>query len=440
MPAAVMSLFLAAAGGGSSGFGGGGGGGGGGGFGGGGYGAGGGFAAGGGGAFVLVLILVVVFFVVISSVLARMRYRRKRAERAVAVRHAAAEAAEDDAYFDVDAVQTEGEALFLAVQKAWDARDMDTLRTLAGPDLLEEWRRRLADLEAKGWHNRVEVIGDPTVECVGLVNREDDTQDRVVTRIEASMRDYVQDANGNKILHSGAQTDQVSLCEYWTLGRSGDHWILMSIEQRLKGDHNLDEELIASPWSDKQRLADESAVEVGVADKPREGYTTADLVSPEFATDARAAALDLSLADGRFTPDVIAAAVRRAVSGWVTAIDGPDDELSAVASPDAIRALLYPGDSADPPKTRLVVRGAKVEKIDIAALQPSPEPAQLTVVLTVRGRRYIEDRDTAAVLSGSQSRETRFGETWVFALDGPDTSPWRLVDTSGATAAAPAAT
>jgi predicted lipid-binding transport protein (Tim44 family) len=57
------------------------------------------------------------------------------------------------------------------------------------------------------------------------------------------------------------------------------------------------------------------------------------------------------------------------------------------------------------------------------------------VTLTVRGRRYIEDRDTAAVLSGSQSAETRFSERWVLALDGDDKTPWRVVATSGAVAA-----
>ena len=431
----MTSLFLAAAGGGSSGFGGGGGGGGG--FsGGGGFGAGGGVAAGGGGAFFILFILIVVAIVAISGALARRRYTRKRAARVIEVRRAAAEATEDDAYFEAEAVQRETEGLFARVQKAWDARDLDALHALAGPDLLEEWKRRLADFERKGWHNRVEVLTDPAVEYVGLVNREDDSQDRVVCRIEAVLRDYVEDRNGRRVMHNNQQSDRTALCEYWTLARSGDSWILVSIEQRAEGDHNLDEAIVASPWSDKQQLTDEALVETAVADKPRDGFTTADLVDPDFAADARAAALDLSVADARFSPDVVAAAVRRAVAGWVQAVDGPDDQLSAVASPEAMRALLHPGDDNDPPKTRLVVRGAIIERIAIEELQPSPEPARLTVTVTVRGRRYIEDRDTAAVLSGSQSAAVRFNERWVLALDGDDTTPWRLVATSGAVTAA----
>ena len=34
-----------------------------------------------------------------------------------------------------------------------------------------EWSRRLDDFAAKGWHNRVEVLGEPEIQYVGLVNR-----------------------------------------------------------------------------------------------------------------------------------------------------------------------------------------------------------------------------------------------------------------------------
>jgi predicted lipid-binding transport protein (Tim44 family) len=50
----------------------------------------------------------------------------------------------------------------------------------------------------------------------------------------------------------------------------------------------------------------------------------------------------------------------------------------------------------------------------------------------VGGRRYVEDRDTAAVLSGSKDSATTFAETWTLALDGPDDAPWRLVSAAGA--------
>jgi predicted lipid-binding transport protein (Tim44 family) len=52
----------------------------------------------------------------------------------------------------------------------------------------------------------------------------------------------------------------------------------------------------------------------------------------------------------------------------------------------------------------------------------------MSVVLKVRGRRYLENRDTAAVIAGDKNREVKFSESWTLALDGSDQVPWRLVD------------
>ena len=41
---------------------------------------------------------------------------------------------------------------------------------------------RLDDFDRKGWHNRVRVGGRPGIEYVGMVNRADDADDRVVVR------------------------------------------------------------------------------------------------------------------------------------------------------------------------------------------------------------------------------------------------------------------
>ncbi len=118
--------------------------------------------------------------------------------------------------------------------------------------------------------------------------------------------------------------------------------------------------------------------------------------------------------------------MRRAVAGWAEAVDGDDKALLAVAHPDALEALLHPGDPDG--RTRLVVRGPVVEKVRITNLDAAADPAQMTVEVTVRGRRYIEDRATAEVLSGSQSTETTFTEHWTLAIDGPEADPWRIVD------------
>jgi predicted lipid-binding transport protein (Tim44 family) len=222
----------------------------------------------------------------------------------------------------------------------------------------------------------------------------------------------------------------VTLSEYWTLAKRDGAWILLSIEQDREGAHHLDAPIIASPWADDVRLRDAAIVEAAVADKALEGTSTAELVDVNLAADARTQAMDLSLVDGRFAPDVLAAAARRAVAAWAEAVDGPDAALKAVASAEAIEQLLYP--SADGHNARLVVRGPRIEAITIERLAAEPAPARMSVALKVRGRRYLENRDTAAVIAGDKDREVKFSESWTLALDGSDEVPWRLVDATPA--------
>jgi predicted lipid-binding transport protein (Tim44 family) len=414
-----LPVILAQAGSGSSGFGGGGGGGGS------SFGGGGSSGSGEGDPIVVLVVFGLFGLFLLYLTVHSIRYRRKLRERDARVRTASAEAAEDDAYFASDELERHAVALFRAAQMAWDARDRAGLASLVGPDLLVEWKRRLDDFDRKGWHNRVEVLEEPAVHYVGITNREDDSEDRAVVRIEAKLRAYVLDSAGNKVMRSGEKDELVTLVEYWTMARRDGAWMVHSIEQRAEGDHHLDGVIVASPWSDEQRLDDESLTELAVADGLPEGFTTADLAEVGFDGDARAQALDLSVADARFAPELLEAAARRAVEGWAEAVDGDDAALERVASPEAVAELLYGGDATG--KTRLVVRGPRVKRIQIAAVDLDRVPATMTVDVELGGRRYTEDRDTAAVLSGSKDGSATFSERWTLALDGPDVAPWRLV-------------
>jgi hypothetical protein len=75
----------------------------------------------------------------------------------------------------------------------------------------------------------------------------------------------------------------------------------------------------------------------------------------------------------------------------------------------------------------VVVRGARVQQLTISALDPRAVPATMTALVTVSGRRYVEDRDTAAVLGGSKTAETETLQRWTFALGDDPATPWRLV-------------
>jgi predicted lipid-binding transport protein (Tim44 family) len=428
---AAPATALARGGGGSAGFGGGGLRGGGGGFSrgiGGGIGFGGGLAGGGGlGVVLLVIIALVVIAVLITGVIARARYRARRRRRAQAVHLAAREAAEDDPEFAPEAVEPAALGLFTEVQAAWSAGDRERLRRVCGPDLMREWSRRLDDFERRGWRNRVSIVGEPGVEYVGLTNRAADRDDRAVVRIEAMLRDVVTDRAGDVVLRRDNQSETSRVCEYWTLGKPAGRWIVLSIEQQREGDHQLDEPLVPTPWSDTERLSAASLVEQATAEKLPEGVAVSDVAAAEFTGAARTAALDLALVDGRFSPDVLSAEVRRAVAAWAEAVDGDDADLRELATPVAVSELLHPNDPSE--RTRLVVRGPLVEQIQITGLDAHSLPPTITVELNVRGRRYIEDRDTAAVVWGSQSSAVRFGLRWTLALQGPDDHPWQVVAT-----------
>lgn len=417
---------LAQAGGGSSGFGGGGGGGGG------GFGGGGSSGSGDGGGFAGIVLLLLVFFVAFGVVPAVGRRRRARArrERDAKVSRASLEAAEDDPAFAADAVKPAAAALYRDVQRAWSERDDAALAQRLGPDLLVEWRRRLADFEHKGWVNEVQIVRGPDVAYVGLVNRAGDEQDRVTVTLNATLHSVVKTRDGT-ILHRDEDTDkdgEIEVCEYWTLAREGGAWRLHSIEQEQEGAHHLGAKIVVAPWSDDARLADESLVELAAADAAPAGFPVTELVSVEFDGTAHEQALDLSLADPRCAPDVLEVVARRAVEAWAEAVDGDDAALLEIATPQAARALLYP--RGEDSRARLVVRGPRLLRLAIAALHAETEPLRMDVEARVSGWRYLEDRDTVAVLGGDKDRATEFTERWTFALDGPAPASWRLVGTA----------
>jgi predicted lipid-binding transport protein (Tim44 family) len=353
---------------------------------------------------------------------------RKTQKRQRRVELAAAEAADENDLFDPEHVRAAAANLFERIQMAWDADDRSTLHSLLTPRLATEWERRLDDMQRRGWRNHVEIQGEPKVEYVGIERRNEsspeDGTDRVVVRIEAKLKDYVVDRSGRHIKREGAFTETIKLREFWTLERRNDRWMLTSIEQGAEGEHQLSDKIVQTEWADSESLHDEAMVEAAAADKPPTGTQLAELAPVDLSSDAHAAANDLSLVDGRFAPDILTIAARHAVAAWADAIDGSPLKLESLATPDAVTAMLHPGDTSR--RTRLVVRGPKVERIGIVALDPAATPATMTIDVTINGRRYIQDRDTTQVVSGSTTRATTFTDRWTLALTDNDRSPWQI--------------
>ena len=349
---------------------------------------------------------------------------RKTSKRERRVELAAAEAADEDPEFAPDQVRATAKRLFVEIETAWDRDDRAALSRLVGPELLVEWERRLDDFRRRGWTNHVEPVGEPAIEYVNLHRTGDESTDRVVVKIDARIRDYVVDGYGRHLKRTGKLSEMTRMREFWTLGRRQGRWMLISIEQGAEGAHALDEKIVATPWGDETSMRDESLLEGAVADAVPEGTKIAEVADLQYEGDAQNAANDLSLADGRFAPDVLEIAARRAVNGWALAVDGDDAALRAVATPAAARELLYAGDTSG--ALRMVVRGPVVNRIRIVALDAADEPPTMTIEVDLSGRRYIENRDTTAVVAGSRSRQTSFTERWTLSLTDDADQPWRI--------------
>jgi len=327
-------------------------------------------------------------------------------------------------------------AVWLDIQSAWDARDRRRLKQLVGPELWAEWNRRLRDLDHKGWHNRVEPMGAPRIEYVGLHHGGDRAEDRVVVAVEARVRDYVVTAIGERIARQGNSSQIIDTFQYWTLAkrdRRGDpkeRWILVSIEEAAEGEHELTEPIIAAAEYEVDKMRDDALVEGAVANAVPAGTKIGELADLDFDADARQAANDLSLADARFAPDILEVTARRAVDAWAKAIDGDRRDLEHISDRLVVGELLHPDDPIG--KTRVVVRGPQVRKIRIVSLDSKSDPPAMHLEIELEGRRYIEDRDTRAVVSGTRAHRARFTEHWTMGLSDDEHHPWRIVSVAAA--------
>jgi hypothetical protein len=298
-----------------------------------------------------------------------------------------------------------------------------------------EWERRLKAFAARGWEDKIELKGPVHVDYVGLRNTADDRSKRAVVRLTARVRDVVIDRHGNAIHRLNSVSDTHHICEYWTLGVSGDRWIVQSIEQHHEGLHELTEPVLPSPWSDTKALQREATIEQATA-AGIDNSQVAAIAGATLSSSARAAALDISLVDDRFAPRVLEAEVDYAVGAWAEAIDGEDGPLDAVASVNAAQELLYPDDPAK--NRRLVVRGPRVRSVKIVGLDAQAKPPLMVVELRVSGRRYVEDRNTTTVLGGDKSVETSFTQHWRMELTDDDAHPWRIAAIESRSAKDPA--
>ena len=181
----------------------------------------------------------------------------------------------------------------------------------------------------------------------------------------------------------------------------------MSIEQDAEGGHHLDAPLVASPWSD-ERAARRGARRgrrrgrraPGRRDRrARRRRPRGRRARAGARPLARRRALRARRARGRRAPR------RRGVGGR-----GRRRRRAAARRSRRRRRSTRCSTAATPAThSRLVVRGPRIERRrDRARSTATPEPAAHDARrASVRGRRYVEDRDTAAVLSRQQGPRDR---------------------------------
>ena len=377
------------------------------------------------------LILIVVFafaaLFVLFGLFKAAQLRKRRRQRVARVELASAEAAGDDAYFAADSVKAEAAALHRAIVAAWTGATATRSLAMLGPDLLTEWVRRLDDFERKGWHNDCELAQRARRSSTSASSTARTTTTTASSC--ASRRCCATSSSTPPAACSSATRRTTSSPRSPSTGRSAapsERWMLLSIEQDSEGAHHLDAPIVASPWSRRGAAARRRRHRArGRRRRARTRRSARSSTSTTRATRA-SQAMDLSVVDGRFAPAVLEAAARRAVEAWAEAVDGADAALERAATPEAAHALLYP----DGTSTRLVVRGPRLQALRIAALDAHAQPPTMAVEAELRGRRYLEDRDTAAVLEGSKDRETAFTERWTLALGADPATPWRIVATA----------
>lgn len=333
-----------------------------------------------------------------------IRREHVRADRAY---YAAIEAAEDDPSFAPDVVrQSIGQIVALA-NRLWRGRSDTALEGRADESLIRAWARSRQSWLGSGLRLR----GTPSIDLLRVVNRADDREDRVVARVRVRLY-------RNRPLLDLLAARRIRLDERWTLGRYDGQWALLSVEGDPLAGPVLTAPLIPTPAYDTERLREESFAELGSAQKVPDGVALSDLVGAD--EPAAFALLDLSLVDGRFVPDLVAAQLAHLVEAWEEAVTGSLAPLEALAGQEVVTALLEPM-----PGKRLLIRDAVMKSWVAQRLELSKQPPSIEVQLDVEAFRYVV-ADDGTHRAGNDDVRRRIVLTWTLELT-DSRIPWRLV-------------
>jgi len=120
--------------------------------------------------------------------------------------------------------------VFLKVQAAWTARDLDPAAAMLTPEMRAQLQADCDRMKAQGRINRIENVTVRNVEVTETW--QDPGYNFMTVRIEASLFDYTVDEKTGEVLE-GSATEAVTFQEYWTFTRAVwvKAWRLSAIQQ-----------------------------------------------------------------------------------------------------------------------------------------------------------------------------------------------------------------
>jgi predicted lipid-binding transport protein (Tim44 family) len=120
------------------------------------------------------------------------------------------------------------EQLLKAVQAAWSAHDLATLRAIATPEMVSYFAEQLGEQTSRGVRN---IVSDVHLDHGDLAEAwAEDGREYATVAMRFSMTDVTRDAMGHVV--DGSLAERVTATEIWTFLRvPGGRWVLSAIQQ-----------------------------------------------------------------------------------------------------------------------------------------------------------------------------------------------------------------
>ncbi len=120
------------------------------------------------------------------------------------------------------------EQLLKAVQAAWSAHDLNTLRAIATPEMVSYFAEQLGEQTSRGVRN---IVSDVHLDHGDLAEAwAEDGREYATVAMRFSMTDVTRDGVGHVV--DGSLVERVTATEIWTFLRvPGGRWILSAIQQ-----------------------------------------------------------------------------------------------------------------------------------------------------------------------------------------------------------------